>query len=143
MHIPIAAQCREGNSRNIPSKRAQTVAQIPSSHLENKRGRASAFTLVELLVVIGVIALLISILLPSLARAQQMGRKTKCLNTLRQLGTCNQMYLAEYKDWEIPCRWGYSQSAPPAPPSPAPPVPASGPARSWANVWYLAKFFSS
>jgi prepilin-type processing-associated H-X9-DG protein len=90
-----------------------------------------------------VIALLISILLPSLAKAQQMGRKTKCLNTLRQLGTCNQMYLGEYKDWEIPCRWGYSPSSPPAPPTPPPPMAASGPARSWANVWYIAKFFSS
>jgi prepilin-type N-terminal cleavage/methylation domain-containing protein/prepilin-type processing-associated H-X9-DG protein len=102
-----------------------------------------AFTLVELLVVIGVIALLISILIPSLARAQAMARKTKCLNTLKQLGTCNQMYLGEFKDWEIPCRWGYSPSSPPAPPTPPPPIAASGPARSWANIWYLAKFFSS
>jgi prepilin-type processing-associated H-X9-DG protein len=53
------------------------------------------------------------------------------------------MYIAEFKDFVIPCRWGYSPSSPPAPPNPAPPVPASGPARSWANVWYLAKFFSS
>lgn len=103
----------------------------------------SAFTLVELLVVIGIIALLISILLPTLSKAQAMGRKTKCLSTLKQLGTANQMYLSEFKDWYIPCRWGYSPSSPPAPPNPAPPTPASGPARSWANVWNLAKFFAS
>src|ERR1700733_4951233 len=101
------------------------------------------FTLVELLVVIGIIGLLIAILLPVLGRAQAMARSTKCLNTLHQLGTANQMYCGEFKDSVIPCRWGYSPSTPPAPPSTPPPVPASGPARSWANVWTLAKFFSA
>lgn len=57
-----------------------------------------AFTLVELLVVIGIIALLVAILLPVLNRAQEAGRRTACLSNLRQLTTAWMMYADDNKD---------------------------------------------
>jgi prepilin-type N-terminal cleavage/methylation domain-containing protein len=61
--------------------------------------RRRAFTLVELLVVIGIIAILIGILLPTLARARESSNRTVCLSNMRELANCFRIYAANYKDY--------------------------------------------
>ncbi len=66
--------------------------------------RRPAFTLIELLVVVAIIALLISILLPTLSAARAQGRSSKCLATLRALGQGLTIYTNEYRDVLVPGR---------------------------------------
>ncbi|HLH54588.1 MAG TPA: prepilin-type N-terminal cleavage/methylation domain-containing protein [Verrucomicrobiae bacterium] len=57
-----------------------------------------AFTLTELLVVIGVIAILAALLLPLLGRAQESGRAAVCLSNLRQVGISLQLYVQDNRN---------------------------------------------
>jgi type II secretory pathway pseudopilin PulG len=62
----------------------------------------TAFTLVELLVVIGVIAVLIALLLPALRKARDRAQTVVCLSNMRQLGMMVQQYTIESNGW-LPC----------------------------------------
>jgi len=78
------------------------VHAFRSSSPEPRRSR-SAFTLVELLVVIGIIAVLIAILLPVLSKARAQANRTVCLSNIRQLGTAILMYCNDNKGYFPTC----------------------------------------
>jgi prepilin-type N-terminal cleavage/methylation domain-containing protein len=86
---------RDARDILVPVGRVPEVTMTPS--LLPRQHRRAAFTLVELLVVIGIIAVLIAILLPSLAKAREAAKRTQCLSNLRQIGTYLNMYANMYK----------------------------------------------
>src|SRR4051794_41019687 len=63
------------------------------------RRTKQAFTLVELLVVIGIIAVLSAFLLPVLAKAKEKAYRAQCINNLRQLGVAIQTYADDHGDY--------------------------------------------
>jgi prepilin-type N-terminal cleavage/methylation domain-containing protein/prepilin-type processing-associated H-X9-DG protein len=83
--------------------------------------KTRAFSLVELLVVISIIALLISLIMPAISKSREVALQTRCTGNLRQFGTPLAMYSDANKDW-MPTS-GYSH------------VPATAPnAPNWAGI---------
>lgn len=64
--------------------------------LATKR-KPGSFTMIELLVVIGIIGLLATLLLPTLSRAREIARRTQCANNLKNLSLANKNYSIDYK----------------------------------------------
>jgi prepilin-type N-terminal cleavage/methylation domain-containing protein len=75
---------------------------MPTSIKQSGRkpgARLGAFTLIEVLVVVAIIALLISILLPSLRQARDLAKLTVCLTNQKNIGNGMQMYWSDNKDY--------------------------------------------
>ncbi|MFM7816869.1 MAG: type II secretion system protein, partial [Verrucomicrobiota bacterium] len=68
---------------------------LPDASAEGQR-HGAALSLIELLVVIAVIAILASLVMPALGRAQSMGRSAACLSNLRQVGVAWHLYLGDH-----------------------------------------------
>jgi len=82
------------------------MLSVRLSHRGSPSARRSAFTLVELLVVIGIIALLISMLMPALSAANAQAKTLKCASNLHALGHAMQQYANDYKG-KIPRGYDY------------------------------------
>ena len=67
--------------------------------MPSHRRPPAAFTLVELLVVVGIIAVLIALLMPALRRARLLAQRTQCLAQIRQIGTAFASYTAQNKGY--------------------------------------------
>lgn len=79
------------------------------------RKRYAAFSLVELMVVIGIIAIMIGLLLPSLTKARAQANSVACKSNLRQVGVMIQAYVNENNGWLFPV--GKDVLTPPTPPA--------------------------
>jgi type II secretory pathway pseudopilin PulG len=77
------------------------MARQRQTQSQANRARA-AFTLVELLVVVGIIAMLIGLLLPALGQARQVANRTKCMANMNQIGVAMTIYANENKGLLIP-----------------------------------------
>jgi prepilin-type N-terminal cleavage/methylation domain-containing protein len=83
----------------------------------DRASRHRGFTLVELLVVIGIIAILVGILIPVLGMARESGRCSVCLSNLRQIGHAFQMYANDHNDYLVPGDYFGTIDGAPLPPA--------------------------
>jgi prepilin-type processing-associated H-X9-DG protein/prepilin-type N-terminal cleavage/methylation domain-containing protein len=89
---------REGFRMAVSSAKPFIVSEVVMSAFQKRTVRArEGFTLVELLVVIGIVALLISILLPALNKAREAANRITCASNMRQIGIFMFMYHDEFK----------------------------------------------
>jgi prepilin-type N-terminal cleavage/methylation domain-containing protein/prepilin-type processing-associated H-X9-DG protein len=80
------------------------TSQVNGIVRDRRRLDYAGFTLVELLVVIGIIAVLIGILLPSLSKARDQAQATQCMSNLRQLGQAFLGYASDHENCQLPVR---------------------------------------
>ena len=76
----------------------QCISVTPSYPVIRHHTKPSAFTLIELLVVVAIIAILASLLLPTLAWAEKSSSPATCTSNLRQIGVSIQVYAMDHED---------------------------------------------
>lgn len=82
--------------RSLPAIQFRFSRRRPAHRPPNRC--APGFTLIELLTVIGIISVLVSLLLPSLAGVKRQTRETQCLNNFRQIGVMTRLYSDDFAD---------------------------------------------
>jgi prepilin-type N-terminal cleavage/methylation domain-containing protein len=92
-----------------------------------------AFSLVELMVVIGIIVILIGLLLPSLSKARKSADAIACQNNMRQCGLAMLSYADEHDGWLFPGKMGYDAQH-------VTPFPDGGDPSTVHNVWTTLVF---
>jgi prepilin-type processing-associated H-X9-DG protein len=97
------------------------------------RQSSPAFTLVELLVVLGIIVVLIGILLPSLSRSRQAANSVVCQSNLRQIGLAMLIYADQQNGFLFPTDMGYDAEH-------VIPYPDTGAPGTMHNVWPVIEF---
>lgn len=75
---------------------------------EAARDRQNAFTLVELLVVISIVAVLIALLLPAIGKARAVAKQATCLANQRQVGQVVSLYMVEFNEYTPTSYTGYN-----------------------------------
>lgn len=75
---------------------------IDRLNYSHRKSHRSAFSLVELLVVLGIIALLISLIMPAINKARAQANYIKCQSNLRQIGQAMIIYANNYSGWMFP-----------------------------------------